>query len=437
MMKRVIVFFSIISQTVVFAQDGWDWGNDPATAKEKNALYTDLQKQGKYAEAVEPLEFLLKNVPKLNKSIYQNGVTIYQNLLISEKDPAKIISYQDRVLELFELRMQYFGEEDKVLGYKAQVAYPYLINRKPERYDELYNIYKNIIEKLGNKAGYMSFYYYFAMAQVQFGKKKLSEDDILAIYDKVTAANNALIAAETKPEVKKAIEETQNKEDAMLEKMVTLNCDYVRKRMADRLTKNPDIETAKKAVKYMNQGEGCVRDPLYLTAVKFVQEKEPSMDIAIKIAKLFGVNGEQDSVEVWYQKAVEMATPADGERKADCLMELAKIASKKGQKSKARELARQAAEADGKQASESYNFIGNLYLGSGADCNSAGDQVKSRAVYLAAYDMFQRAGNSAGMKAAEAQFPSMEDIFTQGRKVGETIEVGCWVGGSTTLRRRP
>ncbi|MCS7004244.1 MAG: tetratricopeptide repeat protein [Cytophagales bacterium] len=436
-MKNIAILLSILIGIPLFAQDGWNWGDDPATAKEKNALYTDFQKQGKYAEAVEPLEYLLKNVPKLNRSIYQNGVTIYQNLLLTEKDPAKIIAYQDRILELLDLRMKYFGDEEKVLVYKAQLAYPYLINRKPERHDELYDTYKTIIDKIGTKAGYIAYYYYFVLAQIQFQKKKLSEDEILAIYDQVTSANNALLATETKPEIKKAIEETQVKEDGILEKMVTLDCNYVRKRMADRLTKNPDLETAKKAIKYMTQGEGCVKDPLYLTAVKFVQQKEPSMDIAIKIAKLFGINGELDSTEIWYQKAVELATPTDGERKADCLMELAKLAAKKGQKAKAREYAKQAAEADSKSASEAYSFIGNLYLGSGPDCVSPGDPVKSRAVYLAAYDMFQRAGNTAGMKAAEAQFPSMEDIFTQGRNLGETIEIGCWVGGTSTLRRRP
>jgi len=63
--------------------------------------------------------------------------------------------------------------------------------------------------------------------------------------------------------------------------------------------------------------------------------------------------------------------------------------------------------------------------------------VKSRACYLAAYDMYAKAGDNSGMGRAKSQFPSITDIFSLGMKEGDAIDVGCWIGGSTTIRKRP
>ncbi|MEJ0054858.1 MAG: hypothetical protein WDN75_03925 [Bacteroidota bacterium] len=57
-------------------------------------------------------------------------------------------------------------------------------------------------------------------------------------------------------------------------------------------------------------------------------------------------------------------------------------------------------------------------------------------IYLAAYEMYQRAGNSALMSRAKAQFPSKEDIFLLNWLVGSSQKVGCWIGETVTLKTR-
>ena len=68
------------------AQQGWNWGDQVDTAKEKNVLYTDAKNAKNYEAAIEPLEWLLVNTPDLNQSIYINGVDIYKSLAKKEED---------------------------------------------------------------------------------------------------------------------------------------------------------------------------------------------------------------------------------------------------------------------------------------------------------------------------------------------------------------
>jgi hypothetical protein len=70
------------------------------------------------------------------------------------------------------------------------------------------------------------------------------------------------------------------------------------------------------------------------------------------------------------------------------------------------------------------------------DCRGGVSRVKDRSIYMAAYNAYQRAGDSQGMAQARAQFPSREEIFTEGLQVGGTINTGCWIGETVTLATR-
>ena len=140
-MKAKILFVGLIA-TLCFnvANAQWNWPDDRETAEEKNALYTDNFKQGNYRVAANHLQWLLVNAPNLNKSIYINGVKIYDGLASEESDAAQKVVFQDSVLTLYDLRIQYFGEEGKVLNRKAFDAYKYFKGDK-SRYEELFQLF--------------------------------------------------------------------------------------------------------------------------------------------------------------------------------------------------------------------------------------------------------------------------------------------------------
>ncbi|PZX49851.1 hypothetical protein [Algoriphagus chordae] len=140
-------------------------------------------------------------------------------------------------------------------------------------------------------------------------------------------------------------------------------------------------------------------------------------------------------------KAEEMRSQAltlaeNNTQKADAQMELSKIYAKQGKKSAARTAAKEAANLDPSRTSDIYSMIAGMYMNSFNDCKGGQSVIKDRAIYIAAYNAYQRAGDSAGMAKARAQFPSKEEVFTEGKQVGETLNTGCWIGETVTLATR-
>ena len=62
--------------------------------------------------------------------------------------------------------------------------------------------------------------------------------------------------------------------------------------------------------------------------------------------------------------------------------------------------------------------------------------MKDRAVFIAAYDMYRKAGNAKGMEDAKSQFPSIGEIFEEGMQEGDKITLSCWVKESVVLQKR-
>jgi len=57
-------------------------------------------------------------------------------------------------------------------------------------------------------------------------------------------------------------------------------------------------------------------------------------------------------------------------------------------------------------------------------------------VYLAAYDMYAKAGDGQKMASAKAQFPSVTELFELNWKEGESHSISCWVAETVVLRTR-
>jgi len=219
----------------------------------------------------------------------------------------------------------------------------------------------------------------------------------------------------------------------LLVSVVNIDCDFVRENLGPKFQENPsDIKMDKKIFWFMLDGK-CTDDPLWLQSGETILKNEPDFGIAKALGSKFKAAGQLDKSESYFNQALELAD--DPGAKADMYMQLGSLAEKKGQKSSARGLYRKAVNAAPSKR-EAYTAIGNLYYGSFNQCAGKQDIVKDRAVYIAAYDMFKRAGNSSAMSSAKAQFPSKEEIFTLNYEKGQSLTVGCWIGESVTIDTR-
>jgi tetratricopeptide (TPR) repeat protein len=412
------------------AQPGWNWPEDKAKAEEKVALYTDFYKQGNFRRAANELGWLLRNAPDLNKSIYINGVNIYDELATAESDPQKKIAFQDSVLQLYDLRIQYFNEESKVLNRKAFDAYKYFKD-EPSKYGDLYALFQNTFKLNGNNVMANNLLAYMdVVRRHKVSGGDISDDDVLGIYDDLV---NILDFKITKGKDVDQLNTIREQVDNLLVATIEVDCDFVENTMGPKLQQNQDdLKLAKNILRLSFAGK-CMDRPVAIEAAKVVQNHEPEYGIAKLIAQSCASKEDFECAVKYYEESLELTD--DNTKKADSYYTLAVISANQKQKSSARDYALKAVQMDPSKK-EAYSLIGNLYMGSFNECKQGQNPVDDRAVFLAAYEMFRAAGDNQGMAQAKAQFPTMEEIFSWNMEVGQSIRVGCWINESVAIKKR-
>lgn len=415
----------------------WTWPTDPekkAKAEEKITLYDDFRKNEDFAKAKIHLQWLLVNTPDLNTSIYINGADIYDNLASAEKNPARKFELIDSVLLLYDLRVKFCNEEANVVNRKALVALKYYANENGKEAYTL-GLLDQAFKLNGNNILDGTIIPYMQVVKINKLKlKNLSDEQVLERYDLVMGILDSKIK-KVLSEGKPTDRYTGMKEDVdkILITMVKVDCDFVRTNLGPKFKKNPkDISLAKKIFAFMLQDK-CTDDPLWLQAAEEISLVEKDYGLLKNLAIRYLSMENYTRANQYFNQASELAP--NNSDKADICIYQGSIEAKKGSKQGARDLYRQAIATDGNKK-EAYEKIGDLYYGSFPECAKKESMAEDRAVYLAAYDMYQRAGDAKKMAMAKDQFPSKEDIFLVNLSAGDSQRVGCWIQETTTVRTR-
>ena len=425
----LIGLIGILFSNAAHAQ--WNWPDDRAKAETQNALYTDGYKQGNYRLAADHLMWLLVNAPNLNKSIYIHGVKIYDGLASEESDKDKKRVFQDSVLLLYDLRIIHFGDEGSVLNRKAYDAYKYYSQVK-SKYEELFILFKSTFELNGNKVMDINLLPYMdVVRRYKVSGGNISDEEILEIYEEIVKITNYKIEF-----VQKNVERLKvilDKVNGLLVSTIDVDCEFVKTTLGPKLVAEPDnLKLAKNILRLSFAGK-CMDLDVFIDAAIVVQKNEPAYGLAKLIGQTAASKDDFETAIIYLLESIELVD--DNTKKADSYYQLAIIQSNQHKRVSARDYARKSVAADPTKK-EAYKLIGNLYYNSFSDCKKGVNPVHDKAVYMAAYDMFRRAGDTSGMSRAKAQFPTMEDIFTWDIKEGSEYKVGCWINTTVKIQKR-
>lgn len=432
-MKRIILTLTLIFLlNYAYSQcEGWSWPNDTSTAKEKYALYTDAVKNSQFLTAVKPHRWLLQNAPNLNTSIYIHGTKIFSGLADIEKNPVKKQEWIDSLMMMYDMRIEYCGEKEDVMNRKAYDAYKYNIREK-EKLPDLLKLYDYTFELNDKKVDYyIALPYMHTIYQNVKQLKNMDQEEIYKRYEKLASIIDYQIGLGNKNKPK--LVELKDNVDKMFTEIYDVNCDFVRQNMGPKFKANPgDLDLAKKIFGFMLAGK-CTDDPLWLDAAKKIQNDEPEFGLAKNIALKCVAKKDYSCAEKYFIDAISLTQdPID---QADIYMSLGKMKEHQDLFPQAREQYLMAVQTDPSRK-EAYKNIGLLYYSSFNKCKKEEDQVQDRAVFLAAYDMFERAGDSKLMQSAKEQFPSKTEMFERDYRKGKTIDIGCWINETSILRAR-
>lgn len=422
----LMVFFTMTA----LGQPGWNWGTDVDIAKEKNAFYSDMVKAGRYQEAIPSHEWLLANTPDLNESLYQNGAKIYESLVDTEKDPVKIAQYKSKAMDMYDLRIKYFGKEDFVLNRKVYPAYKFYKDDKT-KYKELYEMFTRAFELNKNEFNSSNLVAYMdVVRRYKAVKGDISDEKVIDIYSQVM---DVVEFQRSSGKNLATLDKIADNIDKLLTSTIDLNCDFVESILGPKLAGSTDVKLAKKVFQLMLTGK-CSDRPLAFDAAQIINKSEPSFGIAKFLAIRAIQNGDKVTALKYYEEAISLTD--ENSSKAEIYMSIAKINASNGEKSEARTNARKAIAFD-PSLKDAYSLIGDLYMTSFDECKAGVKKTYDYAVFIAAYKMYERAGDSAGMSKSKALFPSIEDIFSEGFEEGQNYQVGCWINESVKIERRP
>ena len=187
----------------------------------------------------------------------------------------------------------------------------------------------------------------------------------------------------------------------------------------------------KRAVSRMYNKE-CTEDPLYEKLARAYAEASPSSDSYSFVAVVLEKNGDTSGADEMRKKAFDLEV--DPIKKANYKLKFAQYASKKGQKSKARSLAREALSFN-PNLGKAYLLIASLYASSVNECGSG--EFQKRMVYVAALNKARRASAvdpsisalaDRYIRTYSGNVPDKKMIFTAGIDPGTSYSINCWIG---------
>lgn len=428
--STLLVMGALLLSGLVQAQDGWNWPADPAQeakGRELNAAYTDYMKSEQFIEATKPLNWLLVNTPELNESIYINGVSIYKGAADKTSDAAQKLVYQDSVMAIYTKRGEIYKNEPKWIENKAYYGYQFFKSDKV-RIPGVIADFEKAIELNGNINHQLVGAYFDLIYRNNAYNKAYTGEQVLAKYE---MANDLLNKSEAEG---KDVTSSRSLLEQVLVNMELIDCDFIENTMGPKLAADPtNEELANQIFKYSVQYK-CFSSNSFMAALEFIDSKNPTFATSQVRAMKYMAAGEFDKAEPVLEKAMTMAE--NNKQKGEVQMELAKIHTQAGRKSQARAAAKEAASLDPELTSSAFSLIGDLYMSAFNDCRGGESRAKDYSIFIAAYNAYQRAGDSKGMGSARSRFPSKEELFTEGLQVGSSLSTGCWVGESVTLATR-
>jgi tetratricopeptide (TPR) repeat protein len=223
-----------------------------------------------------------------------------------------------------------------------------------------------------------------------------------------------------------------SKIESFLVDIVVLNCASIEDVFGSKLEDNLEQVGIAKMLVNLSLKNGCTDSEAFKTAIGYVATYAPTTNVLIYMAKKAMGANKLSEAEMNFGKALSLNE--NNEVKSNIYYNLAKIYTLKNQKSKAQEFAYKSINTN--KNKEAYSLIGSLYLSSFNECVGENDIIVRRSVFIAAYDMFKKAGDEENMAIAKENFPSAEEIFMNGYTLGQELKVECWFNETVSIQKR-
>ena len=416
-------------------------------------LYKDQVKLKNYADALPLWKKAYELAPASNGRVkyqFDDGVKIYKELFRASTDEVERQAYVDKVMEVYDKRVECFGEPHYITGRKAFDRY-YDFSQYVDA-EETFAMFKQAIDGKGKEADYFVINPFTKMLYDRVVDERISKEEGSSYALKILeVVKNGLATCEKKE--CDAWDIINEYAPARLEQLEGIEdfyaCDYYEEKYYPQFQENTtDCDNINQVLRKLLWAK-CGDDSAILKEVKaakstnckvVVQATEPGP--LRKAYTAYNVGQFKEAI-MNFEQFVEKTD--DPEKKAKYNLLIAKIYYGDIKDFRSSRKFALAAAQNKPNWGEPFILIGKLYASSGPLCGP-GRGWDSQIVTWPAIDMFQKAKQVDPSVSAEANkwistyrkyMPSGEDIFIRSLKEGASFKVGCWIQENTTIRKAP
>jgi len=411
------------------------------------SLYSEFYKQQNYKDALKPWRQVYNNCPKASKNTFIKGATIYKNLIAVEKNTATQNKLIDTLMQLYDKRIENFGERGAVLSYKGADLYSYKGN---DVADQIYPMLKEAMQLEGEESKAAVVTIYMQSAVSLYKTSKIEGAEVIEAYsfatetlEKAMKFNQAKLAQGGKDsdKISKEIENITtsiSNVEALFSESGAATCDALISIFEAKYNENiENLDWLKKVTKLLNKAD-CNDSPLFAKASEQQYKLEPSAESAHNLARLFYKKKQNDKSNQYFDEASRLET--EPITKGLYFYEWSALAMEMENYPKVRELSLEALKYNPNDG-RPYIQIGIAY----AKTKGIGQQdVERNSIYWVAVDSFAKAKQADTSLITTANeliatysqyFPKYEEWFMAvGSKEGEMYTVGGWINVTTKIR---
>jgi len=420
-------------------------GQDSISCRENLSLMQTSAKAEAYESALGPWNKVYENCPASSKNIYIYGPRIFKALYAGATDAAKKKEYLDKVMEIFDTRLKYFGDDDARGTVIAFKTYDYM-ELMGENTDQkvIYDWLGEAISEMKDKMYPLDAYSYYMVASLsEYYKDNTKKDQYIKDYFNVVGYVDQAIASAKAANDEANADYLEMVKDGIVKGFIASgagDCKTLTEYYADKVEPNKTNKEFLSEVLNALGSVGCTESDLYFTTSEYLHILEPTASAALGLANKSLRDKDYDTAVNYYTEAARLET--DKSKSSNYMMQLASIFSSQRNFARARQAAYDALEYNPNNG-EAYLLVGQLYASSANSIFS--EPEKAGLVYCAAVDKLQKARSVDPSVAGKANslinrysaaYMDTETAFMMGIKAGETVFVPGWIGESTTVRLR-
>ena len=397
------------------------------------SLYQQDYQHKNYDAAIVNWRKVWRDCPTSSVNLTTYGINMYRSFIAKELDQNKKKALVDTLMQVYEkgmvLRPQNKGA---YLGMMAEDLLKYADT--PENQEKIFKLLEERMSVEKEKTPAITYATYMKMILERNASGKLSDEELLDNYTKVSDFISEAIKKTSDEELAKA-------RDMIDESFVNSNaagCDNLLKIYGEKYEANKnDAEFLRKLTRLLNRKE-CTDSELFEKASEQQYALNPSSDAAYNMAKLFFKKENFNKAVEYFENAIKSET--EPFERANYNYQLGGIMLTKYNKyGDAKKYALEAIKLRPDWGAP-YILLANTYA-NGPKCGE--DEFEQRNVYWVVVDKLQKAKAvdpacativDPLIRQYSQHFPKKEEGFFRNILEGATVSVGCWIGESTKVR---